>query len=236
MKVTAPIHVLKGKAKTLKRTQGITMTQALNQIAQMEGFTSWSLLQSKVNKFTPKTTTQLLDYLHPGDLLLIGARRGEGKTKLTLQLLLEAIREGRPCFFFTFEYTLNELLEKLEDLDSQYKQNAAFLKLDFSDGISSDYIIGKTHQRVEDGSLIAVDYLQLLDQKRTNPPLQIQIENLKAYAREKKCILIFTSQIDRAFEQKQRQKPSLKDIRLPNPLDLSLFNKSVFVQNQQIYM
>ena len=87
MKLTAPIHVLKGKAKELKRSQGITMAEALNQIAKAEGFNSWGLLQSKAKTFAPKTPEELLECLHPGDLLLIGARPGLGKTILTLQLL-----------------------------------------------------------------------------------------------------------------------------------------------------
>jgi hypothetical protein len=40
MKLTAPLHVLKGKAKELKRSQAITMTEALDQIAKVEGFSS----------------------------------------------------------------------------------------------------------------------------------------------------------------------------------------------------
>lgn len=68
------------------------MTEALDQIAQAEGFNTWSLLQPKVKAFTPKTKEDLLNHLHPGDLLLIDARPGLGKTTLTLQLLLQAIK------------------------------------------------------------------------------------------------------------------------------------------------
>jgi len=108
------------------------------------------------------------------------------------------------------------------------------LKLDFSDDISSNYIISKTRGIAKEGSLIAVDYLQLLDQQRNKPPLQKQIEDLKAYARKTKCILIFISQIDRAFEEKGHDQPSLEDVRLPNPLNLSLFNKSIFVHGEHL--
>jgi replicative DNA helicase len=235
MKLTAPVHVLKGKAKELKRSQAITMIEALDQVAKAEGFNSWSLLQSKVKAFTPQTKEDLLDYLHPGDLLLIGARPGLGKTTLTLQLLLQAIKEGRLCFFFSLEYTQKMLSARLAELDKEFEPNEPLLKLDLSDEISSDYIMSITKDTVTEGSLIAVDYLQLLDQNRNKPPLQKQVEDLKAYAKEKRCIVIFISQIDRTFDEEERIKPSMEDVRLPNPLDLALFNKSIFVQNSQIY-
>ncbi|MCF8466221.1 MAG: replicative DNA helicase [Sneathiella sp.] len=235
MKLTAPIHVLKGKAKELKRSEAITMTEALDQIAKAEGFNSWSLLQSKVKAFTPKTKEDILSYLHPGDLLLIGARPGLGKTTFTLQLLLQAIKEERICFFFSLEYTQKVLSAKLVELDKKFEPNEPLLKLDLSDEISSDYIMSQTKDTVREGSLIAVDYLQLLDQNRRKPSLQKQIEDLKAYAKEKKCIVIFISQIDRAFDEEERIKPSMEDVRLPNPLDMALFNKSIFVQNGQIH-
>lgn len=236
MKLTAPIHVLKGKAKELKRSQAITMAEALNQIAKAEGFDSWSLLQSKVKTFVPRTSKDILDYLHPGDLLLIAARPGLGKTTLTLQLLLEAIKEKRGCFLFSLEYTQKMFSERLATLDPKFEQNEPLLQTDFSDEISSDYIIKKTKDAVTEGALIAIDYLQLLDQKRSKPHLQKQVEDLKKYAKEKKCILVFISQIDRAFDQKDGHKPSMEDIRLPNPLDLSLFNKTIFVKNGQIHI
>ncbi|MDG9669196.1 DNA helicase [Hahella sp. CR1] len=235
MKLTAPVHVLKGKAKALKRAQSLTMTEALDQIARAEGFSSWSLLQSKVKTLTPQTTEELLDYLHPGDLLLIGARPGLGKTTLALQLVLQAIKEGRQCFFFSLEYSKTALIEKLSTLDRQFEPDHPLLKLDMSDEISSDYIVKQTKDWVTEGSLIAVDYLQLLDQNRNKPPLQQQIEELKSYARAKKCILVFISQIDRRFDEDERAIPTIKDVRLPNPLDMGLFNKSVFVRNGQIY-
>jgi cell division protein FtsB len=48
MKLSAPVHVLKDQAKKLKREQSISMIDALNSIAKREGFSSWSLLQSKI--------------------------------------------------------------------------------------------------------------------------------------------------------------------------------------------
>jgi len=234
MKLSAPIHVLKSNAKALKRAQSITMVEALNLVAKAEGCASWSLLQAKAKDYKPHTKEEVLANLFPGDLLLMGARPGLGKTTLTLQVLLQAIQEGRRCYFFSLEYTNKALANKLAKLDPNYQEHKALLTFDFSDDISSDYIIRETEDSIEEGAIIGVDYLQLLDQQRHKPTLQQQIKALKAYAKEKRCIFMFISQIDRAFEQSSRKQPGLEDVRLPNPLDLSLFNKSVFLQEDQM--
>ena len=92
MKLSAPIYVLKSQAKELKRTKQITMVEALNQIAQREGFSSWSLLQSKAKDLYPRVREDILGYLNPGDLFLIASRPGLGKTTLADSLPLRTIR------------------------------------------------------------------------------------------------------------------------------------------------
>jgi replicative DNA helicase len=231
MKLSAPIFVLKAQAKELKRTKSITMTEALNLIAQREGFSSWSLLQSQAKDLFPKTREEILGYLNPGDLMLIGSRPGLGKTTFTLKVLVQAVKEGRQCFFFTLEYGRREIAQKIAEIDESICENNPRLTFDFSDDISSGYIIQKTKTVLKSGSIIVIDYLQLLDQKRSNPEIQVQIEELKKFAKDRKCILIFISQIDRAFEAKGKKHPSLDDVRLPNPLDLKLFNKTMFLHN-----
>jgi replicative DNA helicase len=236
MKLSAPVHVLKSNAKELKRSSSMTMIEALDQIAKAEGFSTWSLLQAKAKTLVPRSKEDILNYLNPGDLMLIGARPGLGKTMLALQLVLQAVRDDRYAFFFSLEYSSRDAFTRLSELDETFDPHAPLLKLDFSDEISADHIIKQTIDTVTKGSLIAIDYLQLLDQQRNKPPLQKQIEDLKEYANKTGSILVFISQIDRAFEQNEHAIPTLEDVRLPNPLDLGLFNKAVFVQGDQIYM
>ena len=207
------------------------MAEALNLIAQLEGYSSWSLLQSKARNLFPKTRDEILGYLNPGDLMLIGSRPGLGKTKFTLQVIIQAANEGRKCFFFTLEYSRRDVASKVAELDESMWEPHPNLSIDFSDEVSSSYIIEKTKGLLEPGSIIAIDYLQLLDQKRSKPELQVQVEELKIYAKKQECIIIFISQVDRSFEGKGKARPTLDDVRLPNPLDLKLFNKSMFLHD-----
>lgn len=57
MRLSAPIHVLKRKAKRLSREAGISLNQALDRIARDEGFQSWSLLarRNPADKAKPNT-------------------------------------------------------------------------------------------------------------------------------------------------------------------------------------
>lgn len=231
MKLSAPVHILKSRAKELKRSRSITMTEALDEIAQTEGFSSWSLLQAKVRDSIPKKREDILGYLNPGDMMLIASRPGLGKTTFALQILLQAAKENRKCFFFTLEYSHKDVASKVANLDESIGEKHPNLSFDFSDEISSEYVIEQTRSKITEGSLIAIDYLQLLDQKRTNLELQNQVESLKRFANQEKCIVIFISQLDRAFEEKDKARPDLEDVRLPNPLDLSLFNKTMFLHN-----
>ena len=81
-----------------------------------------------------------------------------------------------------------------------------------------------------------IDYLQLLDQKRNNPSLEEQLHALKEYAAKSGAIIVLLSQIDRTFDLSETSLPNIKDIRLPNPVDLSLFDKRCFLHNGQIQL
>ena len=67
---------------------------------------------------------------------------------------------------------------------------------------------------------MVVDYLQLLDQKRGDPELMVQVRALQSFARDRGLIIVFISQIDRSYDPSMKSCPISGDVRLPNPLDL----------------
>lgn len=234
MKTSTPIYILKRQAKRLSRSTGLSWLAALDRVAQGEGYGSWGLLRAKYEEHLALRPARILGELGDGELLLIASRPGFGKTLLSLELLLDGARRGRACYFFSLDYTHHNVRERLEGLGATAAQLDA-LRIDCSNDISSAYIREEVQQGVggQVGALIVVDYLQLLDQKRSHPPLQQQIQELRVFARETKSNIVFLSQVERDFEGLEEVCPSLEHIRLPNPLDLSLFHKGVFLHEDK---
>lgn len=231
MKLSAPLYHLKRTAKVLSRHEGIPLHAALDRIAAEEGFKAWSLLAAKAAAAAP--ASKLLARLRPGDLVLVGARPGHGKTLMSLELAVAAMKAGHRAAFFTLEYREKDVWGHLRDLGVDRTRFQELFDLDCSDAISADYI-EKKMAAAPRGSVVVVDYLQLLDQRRENPALMTQVRALKSFARERGLIVVFISQIDRSYDPLTKPCPDLEDVRLPNPLDLQLFDKTCFLNNGEV--
>lgn len=231
MKLSQPVYHLKRQARLLSREAKIPLQQALDRIAAQEGFASWSLLAAKLSETTP--ASRLFAQLAPGDLVLVGARPGHGKTLMSLELAIEAMNSGHRSVFFTLEYMHRDVLERFRDIGADPTRFDRLFEFDNSDAISADYIVSALGSAPR-GTLAVIDYLQLLDQKRENPGLMEQVRTLKVFAHDRGVILVFISQIDRSYDPATKPVPDISDIRLPNPLDLSLFSKTCFLNKGEI--
>ncbi len=231
MHLPVPIYVLKRQAKRLSRENRIPLSAALDSVALQQGYSAWSLLAARHTADTP--AKRLLGQLKPGDLVLIGARPGQGKTLLALELAVEAMKAGDPGAFFTLEYTEIDILDRLRAIGVKPAEFHSLFEFDCSDAISADYIIHRLASAAR-GTLVVIDYLQLLDQNRSNPPLTVQVAALKCFAQERGLMIVFISQIDRAYDPSKKRFPDIEDIRLPNPLNLGLFDRMCFLNNGSV--
>ena len=231
MRLSAPIHRLKRAARDHARASSIPLHAALDHVAAGEGHASWSLLAARQAEAADNPVS-LIRTLEPGEMILIAARPLQGKTMFALRLALSAIAEGREAHFFSLDYTTRDVAARLSAMPADLVRHASRLRLDCSDLISADYIIGRLGA-AQRGAFLVVDYLQLLDQKRANPPLQEQVEAFDAFARGQGHIIAFVCQIDRSFEPGIDALPGLADIRLPNPLDLSAFRRAIFLHGDR---
>lgn len=226
MKLSAPIYRLKRQAKLLARKSDLPLHAALDQVAQDEGFHAWSHLAASASDH--RSARDMLAQLFPGDLVLLGARPGHGKTLMGLELAVEAVRAGRSAFFFTLEDNDDVVFDRLAKLGTDRKMVEGKLTVDTSDDICADYIIDRIGHETF-GAVAIVDYLQLLDQRRRNLDLDVQMKALRSFAGATGSIIVALSQIDRTFETAGRRFPERADIRLPNPLDISVFTKACFM-------
>tara|TARA_B100000678_G_scaffold290428_1_gene303361 strand:+ start:1713 stop:2414 length:702 start_codon:yes stop_codon:yes gene_type:complete len=227
MQLSQPIYQLKRRAKLLAREAGIPLHAAQDRVAQTEGFASWSLLSARYAEAARPPS--ILDELADGELALIAARPRQGKTRIGLQLLVDAVRTGRRAVFFTLEYTEPQARNLLAEIGAGD---------DLPEIVATDAIDAASIERhlaqAPAGTVAVIDYLQVLDQRRNTPPLAEQVGALADFARERQITLAFIAQVDRAFEDGDARLPGLSDIRLPNPLPIELFAKAGFTHGGKI--
>jgi replicative DNA helicase len=217
----------------MARRERIPLHEALDKMAIEEGFQSWSHLTSSTS--TKKPVATILTQFEPGDLILVGARPGQGKTLLGLELASRATELGRKGLFFTLDYHEQDVEERFSSLGIDPRSGRHDMIVDTSDEVSADYVISCL-ELFREPVVAVIDYLQLLDQKRTNPSLDDQIRSLRRHVKATGAICAMISQIDRSFDLSDKPMPDLSDVRLPNPLDLSAFDKACFLHNGEIRM
>ena len=232
MKLSAPIPRLKSQARSLSRSEGIALHEALDRIARREGFNAWGLLVNRVSNTQHSKT--LMAQLKPGDLVLIGAPPYQGKTRLCLELTVAAMKAGRRGVFFSLEFSASDIADSFVAIGESMNTYQDRFEFDDSDDICAPYIVDRL-AAAPAGTLVVIDYLQLLDQKRENPSLAEQVVALKLFARERGLIIVCISQIHRRYDAALRPVPGLADVRLPNPLDTMLFNKAYFLNNGEMW-
>ncbi|MBB4568002.1 DNA helicase [Rhizobium leucaenae] len=233
MRLSSPIYRLKRKARLMSREENIPLHQALDRIAAEEGFRGWSLLAARAEATT--SAEEMFAQLESGDLVLIGARPLQGKTLMSLKLAVEAMKSGNRGAFFTLEDTKSAVLDRFRMIGAQFELFEGLFEFDSSDAISADYIVQKLASAPE-GTLVVIDYLQILDQNRQKPELMVQVRALRSFAQERGLIIVFLSQIDRSYDPTMKAYPDLADVRLPNPLDLALFDKTFFLNKGEVQL
>ena len=139
MRLSAPIFRLKRQAKLLSRDQNIPLHQALDHVAVGEGFKAWSHLASAAP--TPSISETILAGLSGGDMLLLAARPGHGKTLAGLEIAATAHRRQMNGLFFTLDYTKADVTARWQDIGGAQHVAADTVEVDTSDEICADHII-----------------------------------------------------------------------------------------------
>jgi len=219
-----PLFFLETQAKHLQHKQRIHWQEALNQIAEREGFPSWSKLQTE----QPNTTNMLREALCPGDMAIISSCSRDAKLFAAMKLLLSLAQDTRQCYFFTLECYPKQVLSAFEKMGARAGQ-LAYIHCDCYEDINANYILDVLEHERTASAFVVIDYLQLLDQKRNHPPLSKQLKTLHMYAKETHTTFLFISQLDRFFEGSGRDIPRTHEVRAPNPIDIKLFDHMFFL-------
>lgn len=231
MKLSVPIYHLKRQAKALSRQTEVALHVALDKIAQSEGYDSWGRLAAAHK--ARSGAVKLLTACGPGDLVLIAARPGQGKTMLGLELVMAGLQDARHAAFYSLEYTRGDVGDLFAELGASGIVEHPDLTLDLSDDIEAGHIAQRSASMPR-GSVIVIDYLQLLDQNRATAPLAEQMAQLRACAERAGLVMFLLCQIDRHYDPSLHALPGLDDVRRADAVDMTVLNKAVFLQNGQI--
>ncbi len=179
--------------------------------------------------------------LHKGEMTIIAARPGVGKTAFVGQLILNLAKKGNSCVLFSLEMTKEQLAKRLlsneADINSQRIRYAKTLNDNEWDKITSAMgIIGNLPIFINDTAttvqeirgfcrdlrnknrldVIAVDYLQLCKSLAKAPTREREVAelswSLKQLSKEFNVPVIVLSQFSREAE-KQGREPVLSDLR-----------------------
>ncbi len=142
--------------------------------------------------------------------------------------------DGNRGVFFTLEYTGKNVSDLFREIGVDVADFGDRFELETSDAISAHFIM-KRLAAAPPGTIAVIDYLQLLDQQREKPRLADQVHALKTFARDRGLVIVFLSQIDRSYDSSAKPCPDLSDLRLPNPLDVKLFNKTCFLHDGNVH-
>jgi len=185
----------------------------------------------------------LTNGLHPGQLVVIAARPGLGKSTVALDFARSAsIRYGLASVFFSLEMTRNEITMRLLSAEARVplhhmrtgsmsdddwnklarkmsEVSSAPLYIDDSPNMNMMEIRAKCRRLKQrhDLRLIVVDYLQLMTSGKRVESRQQEVaefsRSLKLLAKELEVPVVALSQLNRGPEQRTDKRPMLADLR-----------------------
>jgi replicative DNA helicase len=178
-----------------------------------------------------------------GELYVIAARPGMGKTALALHFAEHAALNGAAVLFFSLEMADYKLTDRMIigrsgiesakyhhadvnnlDRDNLINQAGAIANMpiyfDEQSGIDIDYISATSRiaARKKDIRMIIIDYLQLIDMKERPGQTRDQAignvtRKLKQISKELNVPILLLSQLNRTVEGRADKEPNLSDLR-----------------------
>lgn len=180
----------------------------------------------------------MLGCLEPGDITVIGARPGVGKSALVTQIIGNVAEQGKRVGYFNLEMNENQVYERfvarLSKMsltrirraksfigDEEDKFNRANDKLEMYDVFistgSKNVSEIKSISRHQNFDLIVIDYLQLVKSIKRYSNRSSEVgdisKEIKALAMELGVHIIVLSQLNRTSEHREEKEPTIAELR-----------------------
>ena len=192
---------------------------------------------------------ELTNGLHAGQMVIVAARPGVGKSTLGLDLARAAsIQHGLCSAFFSLEMTKTEIVMRLISAEAQVPLqdirkghmsdenwariarktgdvSSAPLFIDDSPNLTMMEIRAKARRLKQrhDLKLVIVDYMQLMSSGKRVESRQLEVSEfsrqMKLLAKELEVPVVALSQLNRGPEQRTDKKPMLSDLRESGSLE-----------------
>jgi replicative DNA helicase len=192
---------------------------------------------------------RLTNGLHPGQLVIVAARPGMGKSTLAMDFARAAsIRNNMPSVFFSLEMSSSEIMMRLLSAESGIELGAIRsgklnenqwtvlakhmgdlanhpMYLDDSPNLTMMEIRAKARRLKQrhDIKLIVVDYIQLMSSGRKVESRQQEVSEfsrqMKLLAKELEVPVVALSQLNRGPETRTDKRPMLSDLRESGSLE-----------------
>lgn len=182
---------------------------------------------------------RMLGGWNAGDLIVMAARPGQGKTALALSLIYEFAKRDGKGLFISLEMSNDQLAKRylslITDIASWKIRNATLREYEVEQIIQSannqtvQFFIdddpncsiqqikskAKIHKAKHGLELLVIDYIQLIKGTKTNREQEIAeiSRNLKLLSKELNITVIVLAQLSRKCEERADKRPMLSDIR-----------------------
>src|SRR5574337_690934 len=150
--------------------------------------------------------------LRAGQLVIVAARPGMGKTSLALQLAHHAAAAGTPALFLSQEMSEADITDRilaLHELPLYLDDQPALSLLDVASKAR------KVQRKVGRLGLLVIDYLQLMTGTGDNRNAELEriSRGLKQLAKELGIPVVALSQLSRKCEERPNKRPMTSDLR-----------------------
>lgn len=198
-----------------------------------------------------------------GELIILAARPGAGKTSIMLHFAKCAARAGVPVCIYSLEMDSISLADRLilseAEISADKYRNGYLSNEDFNEMaaakktlsalpiyvddnpvVSMRYIRAHTKKMTKQGKcgMVLVDYLQLADMSEKGKNREQEVaqasRTAKIIAKELNIPFVLLSQLNRACEERPDKKPMLSDLRESGAIEQDA-DKVIFVYRPEYY-
>jgi hypothetical protein len=212
-----------------------------------------------------KKLNEMIKGFKNGDLIIVAARPGMGKTTLCLNFMSQVLKSGAGVVFFSLEMPAEQIMMRilssktsipLQDIMTGKIDDEAMARLSDACGEFSEYKLFvhdsgyvnihqvRTQMRKlkamhPEISLCVIDYIGLMMSTNNYADRHIQIaeisRGLKLLARELDMPIIALSQLNRSLESRANKRPMLSDLRESGAIEQDA-DIILFVYRDEFYL